>query len=57
MFSMFIGLVIIVCSIIGTVKYFNKDWTIFFIFIILIINSAFHFVTHFRRRFVDKYRN
>jgi len=57
MISMVIGFIVIVCSIIGAVQHFDKDWTIFFILIAIIINSAFHFITHFRRRFVDKYRN
>lgn len=55
MFALFIDFVLMIACIIGAIMNFNRDWSIFSIFIVLVIHSGFHFGAHFRKKFINKW--
>jgi hypothetical protein len=52
---LFIDLIIFIICIIMAVINFNKDWSHFFIFVIVGIHSLFHLGNHFRKKFINKW--
>ena len=57
MFVMVIDFVIVVGAIVGAVLKFDKDWFDFAVCCVIGIHSLFHLSTHFRRRFIDKWKD